>query len=128
MLTGLLTAQVLSGWAFPGSILQHAIDELDRQVIDLELLQRKRDRVVSALSEAGYEVTMPEGTFYTVVRSPESDDMAFAARLAQQQVFVLPGTIFAMPGYFRLSLTATMTMIERALPLLAAANRVLQPA
>lgn len=117
MVTALLTAQVLSGWAFPNSILHHAIVELDRQIIDLELLQRKRDRLVSALSECGYSVTTPEGTFYVVVASPTPDDSAFSNRLAERRVFVLPGAVFSMPGYFRISLTATMDMIERALPI-----------
>lgn len=122
MLTGLMTAQVLTGWAFPNSILQHAIDQLDRQLIDLDLLQRKRDRIVDGMIAAGYDVTTPEGTFYVVVRSPDLDDLAFSERLAEQGLFILPGTIFDMPGYFRISLTATMEMIERALPIFAAAH------
>ncbi|HET9660499.1 MAG TPA: aminotransferase class I/II-fold pyridoxal phosphate-dependent enzyme [Thermomicrobiales bacterium] len=129
MLTGLMMAQVLSGWAFPNSILQHAIDQLDEQLIDLDLLQRKRDRIVERLTEAGYEVTTPEGTFYVVVKSPDADDLAFSSRVAEDGLFVLPGTIFDMPGYFRISLTATMEMIEDALPIFAAAReRVPTPA
>jgi aspartate aminotransferase len=129
MLSALMTAQVLSGWAFPNSILQHAIDNLDAQLIDLDLLQRKRDRVIDGLKRAGYEVTTPEGTFYVVAKSPESDDLVFSDRLADKGVFILPGTIFDMPGYFRISLTATMEMIERALPIFAAAaDPVLAPA
>lgn len=128
-LSAIQTVQVLSGWAFPNSILQHAIDQLDQQLIDLELLQRKRDRVVDGLIAAGYEVVTPEGTFYVVVKSPEPDDLAFSDRLAEQGVFILPGAIFDMPGYFRISLTATMEMIERALPIFTSAmDPVLAPA
>lgn len=128
-LSAIQTVQVLSGWAFPNSILQHAIDQLDQQLIDLELLQRKRDRVVDGLISAGYEAVTPEGTFYVVVKSPEPDDLAFSDRLAEQGVFILPGAIFDMPGYFRISLTATMEMIERALPIFTSAmDPVLAPA
>jgi aspartate aminotransferase len=129
MLSSLMTAQVLSGWAFPNSILQHAIEQLDEQLIDLPLLQRKRDRVVHGLTKAGYEATKPEGTFYVVVKSPDPDDLALSDRLAEHGVFILPGTIFDMPGYFRISLTATMEMIDGALPLFAAAlDPLLTPA
>lgn len=121
MLTGLMMAQVLTGYAFPNSILQHAIEELDAQRIDLSLLQQKRDRVVDGLTAAGYTATRPEGTFYVVGESPEPDEIAFSNRLAEQGVFVLPGTTFEMPGYFRISLTATMDMIEHALPIFAQA-------
>jgi aspartate aminotransferase len=63
----------------------------------------------------GYDVTTPEATFYLVVRAPEDDDGAFSDRLAEQGVYVLPGAIFEMPGYFRLSLTANDDMVERSL-------------
>ncbi len=129
MLSGLMTVQVLSGWAFPNSILQHAIDQLDTQLIDLELLQLKRDRVVVGLTDAGYEVTTPEGTFYVVVKSPDADDLVFSDRLAEQGLFILSGAIFDMPGYFRISLTATMEMIDEALPIFASAlDPLLAPA
>ena len=37
--------------------------------------ERRRDRLVPALREMGYEATMPEGTFYTMARSPIADDV-----------------------------------------------------
>lgn len=117
---GLLMARVLSGWGFPNAILQHAIDDLDKEIIDLELLQRKRDRMVDGLRTAGYRASEPEGTFYMVVESPDPDDVAFCERLAERNVFVLPGAYFEAPGFFRVSLTGTMAMIERALPVFEA--------
>ena len=51
------------------------------------------------------------------------DDGVFAERLARDKVVVLPGRAVEMPGYMRLSLTATDAMIERALPVFAAAMR-----
>ena len=41
---------------------------------------------------------------------------AFASLLATHGVFVGPGALFEMPGYFRLSLTANDDMVTRALP------------
>ena len=71
--------------------------------------------MVSALQEMGYEVTRPEGTFYLMVRSPDPDDMAFTARLANLDTLVLPGTIVESPGWFRISLTASDAMVDRSL-------------
>jgi aspartate aminotransferase len=56
------------------------------------------------------------GTFYVLVRSPLADDVAFAERLAQENVFVMPGNIFELPGWFRISLSANDDMVDRALP------------
>ena len=119
----LLTAQIAGGWAFPNALLQHAIGDLEPLSIDIAHLQRKRDRLAGALRELGYETNLPEATFYLLVRSPWPDDLAFAERLAAERVYVLPGTAAGLPGYFRLSLTASDAMIDRALPGFAAAIR-----
>ena len=105
---------------FPNAVLQHAIADLERLSIDLSELEAKRDRVVAELDAAGYQLRPPEGTFYLWVRSPDPDDRAFCRRLAERQVLVLPGSIFEVPGYFRVSLTANNDMIDRALPVFRA--------
>lgn len=111
------------GYAFPTVLLQRSLADLDRLIIDIRHLQEKRDRMVGALQEMGYEVDRPEGTFYLLPRSPIRDDLAFTDLLADQDVFVLPGTLVELPGYFRISLTANDEMIERALPGFDAAMR-----
>ncbi len=115
------SAQPSLGWLFPNALLQHAIGDLDRLSIDLDKLQAKRDGMVSALRDMGYHVHQPEGTFYLLPRSPIADDRAFTELLAEQKVFVLPGTLCEIPGYFRISLTANEDMIERSLPRFARA-------
>jgi aspartate aminotransferase len=107
---------VIRGHTFPTSALQHALPEIDKVSIDLAHLQAKRDRMIGALREMGYDVNTPEGTFYLLVRSPLADERAFCAHLAARKVLVLPGTACELPGYFRISLTANTEMIERALP------------
>jgi aspartate aminotransferase len=113
---GLLLAQITYGWAFPVAPLQHAIPDLERLSADVGTLQRRRDLLVSALRDQGYEAVSPEGTFYIVVRSPLEDDEAFCATLRGHDVFVLPGAMFEMPGWFRISVTANDDMVERAIP------------
>jgi aspartate aminotransferase len=116
MRDALFTAQLMTGFAFPNALLQHALPDLEKLSIDIEHLQEKRDRMVQALHDIGYEVHSPEGTFYLMPRSPLADDRAFADVLAEQNILCLPGTIVEMPGSFRLSLTANDDMIDRALP------------
>jgi aspartate aminotransferase len=114
--------QITLGWAYPVSILQHAIPDLNAMRPDIPVLQRRRDTLVSTLREQGYEVVEPQGTFYVLVRSPVDDDRAFAEVLRTHDVFVLPGAMFEMPGWFRLSVTANDDMVERSLPGFAKAN------
>jgi aspartate aminotransferase len=113
--------QLAAGWGFPNALLQHAIGDLEKLSIDIGALQARRDRMVPALREMGYEVTNPEGTFYLMVRSPDPDDIAFSSRLAELGALVLPGTIVESPGWFRISLTASDEMVERGLEVFKAA-------
>jgi aspartate aminotransferase len=112
----IFTAQAASAWAFPNADMQHALADLETASINVAALQRRRDRVVAELTEMGYEPVTPEGTFYVIVRSPLADDERFAEELAAEKVFVMPGTVFDLPGWFRISLTANDDMVERALP------------
>jgi aspartate aminotransferase len=117
----ILLQQLGTGYAFPNALLQHALADLEKLSIDISALQRRRDRLVPALREMGYEASMPEGTFYTMARSPIDDDVAFGDILARNKVLVLPGTIVEVPGWFRISLTASDEMVEMGIPRFAAA-------
>ena len=112
----MFVSQIATGFAFPNADLQHAIGEVERLSIDVGGLERRRDRLVPALREMGYETTMPEGTFYVMARAPIDDDEAFATTLADHGVLVLPGSVVELPGWMRISLTASDEMVDRGLP------------
>lgn len=113
---GIIALQFYCGYLFPNALLQHAIGDLEGMTLDVAHLQRKRDHMVDALLEMGYEVRRPEGTFYLFPKSPIEDDMEFIQLLKDEGVLVLPGTLFETPGFFRICLTANDQMIERGLP------------
>jgi aspartate aminotransferase len=115
------TAQLANAWAFPNAVLQRALPELEQLSFNTTRLQRKRDRLVSALREIGYSLHVPEGTFYLLPKSPLADDWAFVELLEQRDLFCHPGSISEWPGYFRICLTASEEMIEAAIPRFASA-------
>ena len=110
----LMTAHMVNGWAFPNAIMQYALGELEQASVDVAALERRRDRIVAALGEMGYQTVRPAATFYVLVRSPIPDDVAFTERLAAENVFVMPGKVFELPGWFRISLTANDDMVQRS--------------
>jgi aspartate aminotransferase len=115
--------QMATGYSWPNALLQHALGDLEAMTIDIGALQRRRDRLVPALREMGYEASMPEGTFYTMARSPIDDDVAFGDLLARHRVLVLPGSIVETPGWFRISLTASDDMVDAGIPRFETARR-----
>ena len=112
----LLAVGVASGNWLPDAIMQYALADIEKISVDLPSLQAKRDRMVEALRGYGYELHVPEATFYLLVKSPTPDDAGFTQRLRRDNVLLMPGRAVDLPGYIRISLTATNEMIERALP------------
>ena len=95
----LFAGQLVTGFAFPNALLQHALADLEKLSIDVSHLEDKRNWLVDELSAIGYEVHAPEGTFYLLPRSPLADDWAYAMVLAEHDILCLPGSIVEMPGY-----------------------------
>lgn len=112
----MFAAQMSLGWCFPNAVMQYSVADLDGLSIDQAALTRRRDRLMTVLKEAEYESLSPEGTFYLWSRWPEGDPERLWNALADRDVFVLPGSIMNAPEYFRISLTASDEMVERALP------------
>jgi aspartate aminotransferase len=119
----MFSAQMALGWCFPNAVMQYAVQDLDALSIDQAALARRRDRLTATLAGAGCEILQPQGTFYLWSKWPPGDPERIWNRLADRDVFVLPGSLMSTPDYFRISLTASDRMIERALPAFAQAMR-----
>jgi aspartate aminotransferase len=118
----MFAAQMSLGWCFPNAVMQYAVPDLENLSIDRDALVRRRDLLMGALQNAGYQVLPPEGTFYLWTRWPRDPERLFNA-LADRDVYVMPGTIMNAPNHFRICLTASDRMVERALPAFAAAMK-----
>ena len=124
--SSMIAAQMALGWCFPNAVMQYAVPDLEGLSIDQAALARRRDRLMTALHGAGYEALLPEGTFYIWSKWPEGDPERLWNALADRDVFVLPGATMNAPGHFRISLTASDEMVERALPAFAEAHGALK--
>jgi aspartate aminotransferase len=112
----MFSTQMALGWCFPNAIMQYAVPDLENLSIDLTALTRRRDVLSATLTNAGYDVLSPDGTFYLWTKWPDGDPATYWNRLADRNVFVLPGSTMNAAGYFRISLTASDAMVARALP------------
>lgn len=119
----MFAAQMALGWCFPNAVMQYAVPDLEGLSIDRTALARRRDVLGRTLGDAGYAVLPPEGTFYLWVGWPPGDPDTMWNALADRDVFVMPGGIMNAEGWFRICLTATDAMVERALPAFAEAAR-----
>lgn len=115
------------GFCTPTSLMQLAVRALLTVKPDLEQIRWRRQRMLDALQSSGYRVIPSQATFFLYARSPDEDDFAFIERLARHYVLALPSSIFHHRGYFRISLTASDDMVERALPVFRALAKSYSP-
>jgi aspartate aminotransferase len=96
-------ANRILGFTSAPSLWQHVIARCLEAVVEVEPLRRHCDRLLSALTEKGYEVVPPDGTFYLFPRTPGGDDIAFVKRAMDSLLLVAPGGTFGQPGHFRMA-------------------------
>jgi aspartate aminotransferase len=109
----------ITGLATPTSLMQRAIPRLLSLRYDQSWLEEWRARLTRELTRHGYDVVPADATLFVYVRTPAGwDDFDFAERLAGAGVLVLPAPVFHHAGYFRLALTGSEDMLERALAVL----------
>jgi aspartate aminotransferase len=107
------------GLATPTALMQRAVPRLLGLHYDQRWLSVWRRRYVDELSASGYEVVVPDTTLFIYVRTPGGrGDFEFIEELASAAVLGLPAPIFHHRGFFRLSMTGSEEMLERALPIL----------
>jgi LL-diaminopimelate aminotransferase len=105
----------------PQAIQQMAIEALTgpQDCVDsnVEIYQRRRDRVIKALTTLGLTVDVPRASLYIWARVPEGFTSAeLAARLLEEtDIVVTPGSSYGQygEGYIRLSLTTPDEQVEK---------------
>lgn len=109
----------ITGLVAPTALMQQAIPRLLALTYDQDWLCRLRDRLTRRLRAAGYQVAEADATLFVYVGTPTGfDDWEFTRRLAARGVLMLPAPVFHHSGWFRLALTGSEPMIERALDVL----------
>jgi aspartate aminotransferase len=117
-----MATQMALGWCFPNAVMQYAVPQLEGLSIDVRALARRRDAITEALTKGGHAVLPPDGTFYLWVKWGGDSERTWNA-FADRDVFVMPGSLMKAHDYFRVCLTASDEMVERALPVFAGTGR-----
>ena len=99
---------------------------LEQFTIDVDQLQRTRDRLVDALTGIGLSRRAAGGHVLPLGALAARGRRRLSRGLTKHDIFVMPGYLFETPGFFRISLTANDDMIERSLPGFAAAIKQAQ--
>ncbi len=113
---GLVLANRILGFVNAPALMQRVVAGLTEVSVDIAPYARRRDLFCRVLAEAGYDFFRPKGAFYLFPKAPGGDDLAFVARLKEENILAVPGRGFGRPGHFRLAFCVPETVIERAAP------------
>ncbi len=113
-----------TGHNCPSSIMQLAIEDALDITSDLSIYEKNAKLLADALTDIGYSLVRPGGTFYMFPRTPIEDANTFCWTAAKELgLLTVPGDSFACPGHFRISYCVPTEQVERSIPLFEQAFR-----
>ncbi len=116
-MTGALNvANRILGYVNAPSLMQRVAGRCVGQTADLSVYEENKDILYKALTEYGYEIVEPKGTFYMFPKCFTSDDKEFCARAKEYGLVIVPGSNFACPGYFRIAFCVDKETVINSLP------------
>jgi len=118
MLDALSFCLRLLGFVNAPATMQYIVNKLLDITVDVQYYQKKRDRIYQILSDAGYEIVKPEGTFYLFPKSPEKDSITFIEKALDKRLLLVPGQGFGCPDHFRIAYCTDDRTIDKALAVL----------
>lgn len=116
-MTGALNvANRILGYVNAPSLMQRVAGRCVGQTADLSVYEENKDILYKALTEYGYEIVEPKGTFYMFPKCFTPDDKEFCARAKEYGLVIVPGSNFACPGYFRIAFCVDKETVINSLP------------
>ncbi|MDR1487940.1 MAG: pyridoxal phosphate-dependent aminotransferase [Deltaproteobacteria bacterium] len=109
-----ILANRILGFVSAPALMQRVVPYLLEESVDVSIYERRMNILIKALSEIGYDLVKPQGTFYLFPKSPIPDDLAFIKLLTNELILAVPGSGFARPGYFRLSICMDEKKVARS--------------
>lgn len=102
----------------PTSLMQLAVAEVLDETSDFSVYEKNRNLIYDCLTDIGFEVVKPEGTFYIFPKALEEDSVAFCQKALDYDLVLVPADTFGCPGYFRMAYCIDTEKVERSLPVL----------
>ena len=102
----------------PSSTPQMAVSRVIDETSDLSVYETNMNLLYDALTDMGFEVVRPGGTFYIFPKCPEEDSIAFCNKAKDYDLIFVPADNFGCPGYFRMAYCIDTEKVKRAIPVM----------
>ncbi len=115
-----------TGHNCPPSLIQRACAACLDVTSELSVYETNMNLLYDTLTELGFSVERPGGTFYIFPKALEADANAFCQKAREFDLLLVPSDSFGVTGYVRLAYCMDTDKVKRSLPAfekLAAAYR-----
>ena len=102
----------------PATLMQLAVSRVLDQTADFSIYEKNRNLLYDCLTDIGFDVVKPAGTFYIFPKALEEDAIAFCQKALAYDLVLVPADTFGCPGYFRMAYCVDTEKVERSLPVL----------
>ncbi len=102
----------------PSSTAQLAMAACIDETSDLSVYETNANLLYDALTELGFEVIRPGGTFYIFPKALEENAVAFCQKAKEYDLILVPSDGFGVPGYFRMAYCIDTEKVQRSIPVL----------
>lgn len=102
----------------PSSTAQLGVAKVLDITSDLSVYETNRNLLYDKLTELGFTVVKPGGTFYIFPKALEDDAVAFCKKALEYDLVLVPADNFGCPGYFRMAYCIDTEKVKRSLPAL----------
>ncbi len=99
----------------PSSTSQLAVAQVLGETSDLSVYETNMNILYDALTEIGFEVVRPGGTFYIFPKALEEDANAFCSKAKKYDLILVPADNFGCPGYFRMAYCIDTEKVRRSI-------------
>ena len=118
ILIGAAQISRFTGHNCPPSIIQKATAECLDVTSDLSVYETNMNLLYDKLTELGFEVERPGGTFYIFPKALEEDANAFCRKAREFDLLLVPSDTFGVKGYVRFAYCIDTEKVKRSLPAL----------
>ena len=104
-----------TGHNCPASLIQIAVAKCIDRTSDLSVYETNMNILYKELTDLGFEVVKPGGTFYIFPKALEEDAIAFSEKAKKYDLILVPSDSFGVKGYFRMAYCIDTEKVERSL-------------
>ncbi|MCR5509504.1 MAG: pyridoxal phosphate-dependent aminotransferase [Lachnospiraceae bacterium] len=99
----------------PPSIIQLAVANTLGATSDISVYETNMNILYDALTDLGFRIVRPGGTFYIMPKALEDDSVAFCEKAKEYDLILVPTDGFGAPGYFRMAYCIGTEKVNRSL-------------